>query len=104
MFYAKANKIYAVIFAGAIAIVEERYTVPAGESITTLDIYRQYGYPNQPSYISTNNKQLILSTYNGTEGKVRLLPLINLGAGNINTAEIKTFNGFDKVLSIVPQK
>lgn len=104
MFYATANKIYAVIFAGATAIVEERYTVPAGESITTLDIYRQYGYPNQPSYISTNNKQLILSTYNGTEGKIRLLPLINLGAGNINTTGIKTFNGFDKVLSIVPQK
>lgn len=104
MFYATADKIYAVIFAGSTAIVEERYTVPAGESITTLDIYRQYGYPNQASYISTNNKQLILSTYNGTEGKVRLLPLINLGAGNINTGGIKTFTGFDKVLSIVPQK
>lgn len=104
MFYATANKIYAVIFAGATSIVEERYTVPAGESITTLDIYRQYGYPNQASYISTNNRQLILSTYNGTEGKVSLLPLINLGAGNINIGGIKTFNGFDKVLSIVPQK
>jgi hypothetical protein len=104
MFYATANKIYAVIFAGATAIVEERYTVPAEESITTLDIYRQHGYPNLASYISTNNKQLILSTYNGTEGRIRLLPLINLGAGNINTAEIKTFNGFDKVLAIVPQK
>ncbi len=104
MFYATADKIYAVIFAGSTPIVEERYTVPAGESITTLDIYRQYGYPNQESYISTNNKQLILSTYNGTEGKVRLLPLINLGAGNINAAGIKTFTGFDKILSVVPQK
>jgi hypothetical protein len=104
MFYATANKIYAVIFAGTTVTIEERYTAPAGETITTLDIYRQYGYPNQASYISTNNKQLILSTYNGTEGKVRLLPLVNLGAGNINTSGIKTFNGFDKVLSIVPQK
>lgn len=104
MFYATADKIYAVIFAGISAVVEERYTVPAGESITTLDIYRQYGYPNQASYISTNNKQLILSTYNGTEGKVRLLPLINQGVGNINAGGIKTFDGFDKVLSIVPQK
>ncbi len=104
MYYATATKIYAVIYAGASAIIEERYTVPAGESITTLDIYRQYGYPNQSSYIATNNKQLILSTYNGTEGKVRLLPLINIGAGNIDNANIKTFNGFDKVLAVVPQK
>lgn len=103
MYYATSNKIYAVMFASSNPVFELRYTAPAGEEITTLQVYNQVGYPNGSDYIATNNKQLIMSTYS-TEGKVYLLPIINLGAGNIDEANIKTFGGFGKITAIIPQK
>ncbi len=88
-------------------VFELRYSVPAGEEITTLQVYRQADYPFRsegwdPPYNATNNKQLIMSTY-GTEGKVYILPMINAGVGNIDVANIKTFNGFDRITAITTQ-
>ena len=45
-----------------------------------------------------------MSTYDGLEGKVSILPLINFGVGNIDTAKISTFGGFDRVTAIGTQK
>lgn len=104
MYYATATKIYAMMYAAGVPTFEERYTVPAGEEITTLQIYRQSGYPLMAAYIATNNRQLILSTYNGTEGKVSLLPMKNLGLGTIDIPTIKTFTGFRRITAITPQK
>ena len=106
MYYATDTKIYAALYGTSTPIFEERYTVPSGEKITTLQVYQQVGYPNNSEddpYISTNNKQLVMSTYS-TEGKVYLLPFKNLGAANIDTENIKVFNGFGKITAIVPQK
>lgn len=103
MYYATPTKIYAVLYGTSTPVYEERYTVPAGETITTLQVYRQTGYPLLTSYIATNNKQLILSTY-GTEGKVYLLPMINPGLGNIDQPNIRSFGGFDRITAITPQK
>lgn len=103
LYYATATKIYAVLFSTSSPVFEERYTVPAGEQITTLQIYQQVGYPMPGTYLPTSNNQLIMSTY-GTEGKVYLLPMINLGLGNIDVPNIKTFSGFDKITAITPQK
>lgn len=103
MYYATGNKIYAMLYGTSTPVFEERYTVPAGEEITTLQIYRQVGYPLQASYIETNNKQLIMSTY-GSEGKVYLLPITNPGLGNIDNANVKTFGGFGRITAIAPQK
>lgn len=101
-YYATSNKIYAVMYGGATPIVEERYTAPAGETITTMDIYRHPGYPLLASYISTNNKMLIVSTYS-TEGKVLFIPMKNPGLGTLDVANIKTFTGFGKVTAVGPQ-
>lgn len=101
-YYASGNKIYAVMYGGATPIVEERYTAPAGETITTMDVYRHPGYPLLDSYISTNNKLLIVSTYN-TEGKVHFIPMKNPGLGTLDVANIKTFTGFGKVTAVGPQ-
>lgn len=101
-YYATGNKIYAVMYGGATPIVEERYAAPAGETITTMDVYRQPGYPYQDSYIATNNKMLIVSTYN-TEGKVHFIPMKNPGLGTLDVASIKTFTGFGKVTAVGPQ-
>ena len=105
MFYATDTKIYAMIYSTSTPIFQERYTVASGEEITTLQVYQQYGYPRAygEEYIATNNKQLVMSTY-GSEGKVYLLPFINLGAANIDEANIKTFTGFERITAITPQQ
>lgn len=104
MYYATATKIYAMVYGTSTPIFEERYAVPAGESITTLQLYQQSNYPYGDSYLPGNNNQLILSTYGGTEGKVYILPLKNLGVGNIDLSAIKTYTGFGKITAITPQK
>ncbi|WP_299672106.1 PKD-like family lipoprotein [uncultured Polaribacter sp.] len=106
IYYATDTTIYAMLYSASTPTFETRYTVPAGEKITTLQVYQQAGYPydQSTSYITTNNKQLIMSTYNGTEGKVSILPIINIGLGNIDTPNIKTFTGFDRVTAIGTQK
>lgn len=103
MYYATNNKIYAVLYSTTTPVVEERYTAVAGEEITTLQIYQQSGYPLASPYIATNNKQLIMSTY-GAEGKLYLLPIKNLGLGNIDLASSKSFGGFGRITAIAPQK
>ncbi|WP_316816975.1 PKD-like family lipoprotein [Pedobacter nyackensis] len=105
MYYATSKKIYVVLFGGASPIFEERYTVPAGEQITTLQMFQQSDYPySYGPFISTNNNQLILSTYSGTEGKVHILPIKSVGSGTLDLPNIKTFTGFGKITAITSQK
>ncbi|MCF4100780.1 hypothetical protein L1I30_03790 [Gillisia sp. M10.2A] len=107
LYYATSTKIYAMLYSSDSPVFEERYTVPAGEEITTLQVYTQADYPfraegGDSPYLETNNKQLILSTY-GSEGKVYLLPLVNTGVGNIDDSNIKVFTGFDRITAITTQ-
>ena len=106
IYYTSGNKIYAILYGGATPIFEERYTVAAGESITTLQIYQQSDYGWGSAFLPGNNNQLVMSTYAGTAGtgKVYILPMVNLGVGNINQAAIKTYTGFDKVTAIAANK
>lgn len=105
MYYATKSKIYVVLFGGATPIFEERYAAAAGEEITTLQMFQQCDYPFfSGDYISTNNKQLIVSTYNGTEGKVHIMPIKSLGSGILDLPNIKTFSGFGKITAITTQK
>lgn len=107
LYYATSTKIYAMLYSSGTPVFEERYSAPAGEEITTLQVYKQADYPFRydwdPPYLDTNNKQLIMSTYDGSEGKVYLLPLINTGVGNIDDANIKVFSGFDRITAITTQ-
>lgn len=103
LFYSTSTKIYAVLYGTSTPTYEERYTVPSGEEITTLQLYLQAGYPNRDPYLSTHNRQLVMSTYSN-EGKVYLLPFKNLGAANIDTENVKTFDGFGRITAITPQQ
>lgn len=106
MYYATSSKIYAMLYSTATPVFQEKYSAPAGEQITTLQLYEQaqflYNSYTQPD-IATNQKQLIMSTY-GTEGKVYIMPMINPGTGNIDQARIKTFGGFGHITAITAQK
>lgn len=103
IYYTSGDKIYAIVYSGATNVYGLRYTAPAGESITTLQMFQQAGYPiENPPFIATNNRQLVLSTY-GTEGKVYLIPLSGFGLGNVDVTNIKTFTGFGKISAITSQ-
>lgn len=105
LYYATTTTIYAILYGTATATIEERFVVPAGETITTLQVYQQADYPLRSSgnYLPTNNKSLVMSTYDGTTGKVYLLPFINTGIGNIDTPKIETYSGFDRITAITAQ-
>ena len=106
LYYATDTKIYAVLYATGTPIYEERYTVAdASEAITTLQVYQQADYPLRSSgeYLPLNNNALLMSTYDGTEGRVYILPLINLGVGTIDGANSTVFEGFNRITAMATQ-
>lgn len=104
MYYATDTKIYAVLYSTSTPVFEERYTAPAGEEITMLQLYHEVDYPTDGPYLDTDGRQLVMSTYDGSEGKVYLLPVTNLGVGNIDEANVTSFEGFGRITAITPQK
>jgi hypothetical protein len=44
-----------------------------------------------------------MSTYNNTEGKVYIMPMKNIGLGNIDEPNIKVYNGFKRISAIGTQ-
>jgi len=105
LYYATDSKIYAVIYATSTPVVQERYTFDAGEELSLMQVYQQADYPSRSSgdYLPLNNKALLVATFDGTEGKVHLLPFINAGVGNIDTPNIKTFTGFNRITAMGTQ-
>lgn len=119
MYYATSTEIYAVILAGSVATIESRYSLDPltrlGEQITGLSMYRQAwylldegtddadGWPLVP--IATNNLQLLMTTYNegSGEGKVNTLPILNLGIGTLDKANLKEYKGFNRITCVAPQ-
>ena len=103
LYYATDTKLYAVLFSTATATVQERYTLDAGESFTTLQVYQDADYPFGSDYLPLNNRALLASTYDGTEGRVYLMPLINTGVGNIDVPNVKIWEGFDQITALGTQ-
>ncbi|MFD0761314.1 PKD-like family lipoprotein [Lutibacter aestuarii] len=105
LYYATDTKIYAVLYASGTPIYEERYTTEASETITTLQVYQQADYPLRSSedYLPLNNNALLMSTYDGNEGRVYIMPIINLGVGNIDTGNIEVFEGFNRITAMATQ-
>lgn len=119
MYYATSTNIYAVILGGGVPTIESRYQLDPltrpGEQITGLSMYRQAwylvdegtsdadGWPLKP--IATNNMQLLMITYNegSGEGKVNTLPILNLGIGTLDEANIREYKGFNKITCVAPQ-
>lgn len=105
LYYGTSTKIYAVLFSTSNIQVEERYTVPTGQEITTLQVYQQADYPfrSTDDYLPLNDKALLMSTFDGNQGRVYLMPLINTGVGNIDEDSISVFEGFDRITALGTQ-
>ncbi|CAL1517997.1 PKD-like family lipoprotein [Chitinophaga sp. MM2321] len=104
LYYTSGNKVYAVLYGTSTPSYQERYTLPAGEEVTVLQIYQQGNYPNVDATLNTNKKILIMATYDGNQGKLLLLPMINPGLGNLDIANGKVYDGFGKISSVTAQK
>lgn len=104
LYYATESKVYAMLYGGSEAIYEERYEAPVGEEITLLQIYQQANYPGGSDFHFANNRTMIVSTYDGSNGNVHLIPITNLGVGNFDILNTSTFEGFGRVISITAQE
>lgn len=115
VFFATKNKIYALLLAGATPRVELRYTMPAGEEITHIDMFRQAWYlVNPQKYVSgvgykvpmdSHEMLLLVGSYSSDKkGKLYSIPLTGINTGNIDAANIKTYEGFGKIIGTVSQE
>ncbi|SFC26996.1 PKD-like family protein [Parapedobacter composti] len=105
--YATKNKIYAAMYGTSIPTYALRYTTEAGEEITSLKVYQQADYPMRTSgepYFSRNNRQLIMGTFDGDQGRLYIMPLINQGEAWIDVANIKRYSGFGRILTTATQR
>lgn len=108
MLYATKTKIYGVVYGGSKPNFGLRYTAVSGEEITSLKVFQQANYPKlnekwDGKHFERNNKQLILGTYTGSEGKIHILPLINEGLANVDQKNITTYGGFGRILFTTTQ-
>ncbi len=110
MYVATASGIYAINFAGSTAVVEStpKYSAPAGEQITLAKLYAQGAFyaneqeindnvPEQP----LNCKAVMVATQKSdTEGKLHVVPMTQLGTGNLDASKAMTYDGFGKILDV----
>ena len=115
VYFATKNKIYAILLAGATPRVELKYTMPAGEEITHIDMFRQAWYLISPqTYVSgvgykvpmdSHEMLLLVGSYSpANKGKLYTIPLTGINTGNIDEANIKSYGGFDKIIGTVAQE
>lgn len=116
MYIATPSKIYAVKFGGGVVSYSEKYTAPAGETITKAKLFVQGRYRlhrkdfdavNGPIFeapLALNTKAVVVSTSKGQyEGFVYVLPYGTPGTGDLNSAQAKKYSGFGKILDFTIQ-
>lgn len=95
IYYQADNEIYAIILGASTPRYELKFTAPA--TITHVSMYVAV------TYIQTTNLVLLVSTYDGSEGKIHALPLINLGTGNLDVTNMRVYDGFGKISCVTAQ-
>lgn len=107
IYYSTDNAIYAINIQTGVPVVSQKYTVGAGEEITTMKVFQQAWYQQNRKQgttpIDTHNKTMLISIYNSAEnsGKLIAIPIINLGEGNLDKPNQKEFPGFAKITAVV---
>ena len=112
-FYAVGNTLYVATLAGEKPVAQPTYSLPAGEEITHLKIYRGSGYTAwsedinedtgemEPYWRNSKNNVICVATYDGAEGRVYTLPIQYAGSGGIATEEwIRCYEGFGRITGI----
>ena len=113
LYIASANEVSAVLYgSGSITDGGTKFTPDAGEQITSVKVYRQgdYYYSSglfQPGYEEYNrprldltSRALIVTTQSGNEGFVYVVPMTQLGSGNLDRGSAMKFSGFGTILDV----
>ena len=116
MYVATPTKIYAVNFGGGLVSYGEKYSAPAGETITKAKLFVQGRYrlnrkdfsttagPIYESPLALNTKAVVITTQKAVyEGYVYVIPQGTAGTGNLNSASAKKYSGFGKILDFTIQ-
>lgn len=116
MYVATPTKIYAVNFGGGVVSYSEKYSAPAGETITKAKLFMQGRYrlnrdefdavegPIYEPALALNTKAVVVTTQKAVyEGYVYVIPQGTAGTGNLNSASAKKNSGFGKILDFTIQ-
>ena len=116
LYVATEDGVYTINFAGATPTVNTTAQFTAsGEKITDMHLYQQgmyiteYGnrYDANDPYssggweeVSWNNRAVVVTTQKGNEGVVYVVPMIQLGTGNLDASSALRYDGFGRVLAV----
>ena len=113
VYFSTKTQVYSIVLGGATPQVNLLYTIPAGE-ITHFSMFRQAWYLLNPStYVSgvgykipidTHEHLLLVGVWDGNNGSLHTLPIINPSIGNINLSQMKKYEGFGKILTVTSQQ
>lgn len=87
---------------------EAKFVPDSGEKITMLKLYRQGAYCVDRSIVGSevpelplNCKALIVATQNGSSGKVSVVPMKNLGSGDLDQSSALVYDGFGRIEDVI---
>ena len=115
LYVATEDGVYTINFAGAAATVNSASQFTAsGEKITGVKLYQQgqyitaYDNAANPDYpenggwekLAWNNRALIVTAQKGEEGVVYVVPMIQLGTGNLDAKAALRYDGFGRILAV----
>ena len=103
LYFATAHDIYAIQLDLTPAQVVKIHSFE--DEITHFSFFRQAWETTDyaSSTLSTCKKILLAATWNGTEGKLTTLPILNFATGEIDKANIVEYGGFGKIMTLTHQ-
>lgn len=116
MYIATSSRIYAVNFGGGVISYGEKYSAPAGETISMAKLFvqgryrlnrKEFNETSGPIYeapLALNTKAVVVATQSGEyNGSIYLIPQSGTGNGDLNSVNAKKYSGFGKILDFTFQ-
>lgn len=115
LYVATEDGVYTINFAGATPTVNTVAQFTAnGEKITGMQLYQQGQYVTaydnvaNPEYPENggwekkewNNRAVVVTAQKGEEGVVYVVPMKNLGTGNLDASAALRYDGFGRILAV----
>ena len=115
LYVATEDGVYTINFAGSTPTVNTVAQFTAnGEKITGIKLYQQGQYitaydnvanPDYPENggwekLAWNNRAVIVTAQKGEEGVVYVVPMTQLGTGNLDASAALRYDGFGRILAV----
>lgn len=111
LYIASPTEVTAALYgSGTITDGGTKFTPDAGETITSINVYHQGDYYystglfidasyNRPR-LDLTSRALIVTTQKGDEGFVYVVPMTQLGTGNLDRSKEMKYEGFGRILDV----